>query len=236
MGSNCSCAGREIKEKLSKEEQILQCTELLLGLSEVNAFHYDKDIARYALNRHLDDRLLRRAYESMGLDTKFLEDKESLIYKFYDSLVTNRLDGYDIKTLACLGILLGKGEIYKKAELLFKNYDRDCSNELDVNEGFVMFNDMMQITFGLIELAKFKYPKKQNMLTNYARKLKESRKNSWTYIQMLLFQGGLVEKLSIKEFIGAFEDQTVKQLCSAAGLRRILLEIEGIATKNNKDI
>ena len=70
--------------------------------------------------------------------------------------------------MSSIGILLGEDSPFTKANLVFLNYDRDCSMEMDKKEFKIMISHFFQITVkNLINLAILLNPKEKAALKKY---------------------------------------------------------------------
>ncbi|CAG9321880.1 unnamed protein product [Blepharisma stoltei] len=227
----CACSSRDDDSKLNSEEKFIKAAEEILGIGKLKVAWYDKGISRFAIDQELSEKNFKHAYESLNLSTDFLNDDNSPLFRFYEHF--KLMKGYEIRKLACLGIWLGTDDWKKKAYWLFKNYDRDCSNKLDLLEIRYMLDDMIKLTLAIVEFTQFVYPQKSIMLQKYLRKIRRSKVMLKKYLVVLIFRGGTVHEISLIDFLECFEDSTVKKLISDQGFRELLMECGELQTQSD---
>ena len=137
--------------------------------------------------------------------------------------------GYCLKKLVCVGILLGKGEIDRKAEILLQNYDRDCSGEIDLEEFSTMIEDMFSVSvYAAVELAKYLDNSLASDLDKYLKKLKKSQTTLKIFVQFIMSMGKENEPIKSDNFLTTFKDSKMKKLASSNGIRELALELYDI--------
>lgn len=215
------CQSSRVPES-SQEETIVTQAESLLSLTKLNSGTLDKAFSRFSNGVNSGPHELKEALDSLGIDNSFLEDSQSPIKKFFDSLKIPEENLYSVKALCCLGILLGKETPQKKASLLFQNYDRDCSNYIDKKELANMIYDIHHISLGLVQLAiEFFKAKKLN---NYKSKLESARLFSENALKLMLTSGMENYEIEKEEFVSKFSSKDIRKCTSASGYRLFCLE------------
>lgn len=228
----CACSDRKSVDNLSEEEKLIIPTERMIGLSAISPNAFDRAISRYAVGDFINGLQMSSAYESLILPTEAFKDQSSPLYNFYKRFFKDSL-GYKVTMIVCAGILLSNEDKTTKADLLFKNYDRDCSNSLDVQEYNVMMSEMMDVNVALIETTKILHPTQSVLLENYSKKLKKNKDFMSNYVHLLLSKGEVKKNLSLDEFKIAFKDPFIQKICTASGCRDLLVECNTMQAKIN---
>lgn len=210
----------------NQDEDIIEVAESMLGFGNIECSDFDMNFSRYSGGSHLSNKQLKNAMEALGLNGNAIDEPP------LDVFLTPFLEGergYSLKKLVCVGILLGRGTPEKKGELLMQNYDRDCSGEIDPEELKIMIDDMASISINAsIEVAKGYDKSRANKLDVYQKKLKNSQKVLFIYIQFLMTMGKDNESIMRDKFIDMFKDAKMKKLASTRGVREIIMELNDI--------
>jgi len=215
------CQSSRVPES-SQEETIVGQAESLLSLTKLNSETIDKAFSRFSNGVNSGPYELKEALASLGIDNSFMEDSQSPINKFFGSLKIAEENLYPVKALCCLGILLGKGTPHKKANLMFQNYDRDCSGYIDNEELANMIYDIHHISLGLVQLAIEFFKAKK--LKNYKSELESARPFSENALKLMLISGMENYEIGKQEFVSKFSSKEIRKCTSASGYRLFCLE------------
>ena len=178
---------------------------------------------------------MKAVFESLNLNAANFHDEGSPIANFYNNFkIENSL--YCPRKLSSLGVLLGKGSIIEKANVLFKNYDTSVSDSLEYNEILVLITDILEIA--LIFIPKFaqalaKNEESKKCIAKYHLNFSENFKSIHEYYKKLLIEPETVN-LKVDKFLKMFENEEVSAFVSSYKLRQVALQI--IAQSRNEDI
>lgn len=208
--------------KLSEEASIIS-VEKLLGFDSIDCKEIDNAFSRFASGNYIKPRQLEVAFETIRIPASSI--KNSPMSDFLRNLEDGE-KGYPLKKMVCCGILLGKGTPKDKGELFMNNYDRDCSGEIDSDEFKFMINDMFDISVKCLIDATKKYDRQMvDLLNEYGKKLKKSEKLFHIYVQFIMTMGKENEIITRNNFLETFEDPSMINLSTAAGIRKMILEL-----------
>ena len=143
------CAGREI---VSNEERAIDKGVKLLGWQGANSKDLIINFKMYSKSNWLNENALRQAAKASNIDMTGLDDLSTFRGKFFATFNRVQDDSllFDEQTLVILAILLGKGDQHLKAELLFEQFDWECSGKLTREEILNMVNCLIQVSCELI--------------------------------------------------------------------------------------
>jgi hypothetical protein len=114
MGSLC---GTESQPAISAEEKTLTEASNALGYQNHMVLHLDCQLKRVARKGRITPAQLERFASTVGLDFS----NSGCFTKLIDET------GYNLETLAVLGVLLGTGTLTQKAVLLFEQFDQEAT-------------------------------------------------------------------------------------------------------------
>ena len=122
---------------ISPEEDLIRNEEDNLGFRSCRSDVIDISFHRYSLYLKLNQTQFSAACKEINLDLSSYYDQASPLRKLincFKNADSKTGDFLDTRRLSALGVLLGKGGIKEKAKVLFKNYDIEVSNTLDIKE------------------------------------------------------------------------------------------------------
>jgi hypothetical protein len=213
--------GNDEDNQWAGEEKTVQRAEEFLNISTVSSHDF---LAEFSKNRNgqgfSNQNQFLQAANTLGINTKDVTKDKTPICDFY-SWFTISQGLYDTRKLCVLGVLLGKGSIDTKMNILFEIFDRDASGSIDYKE----FKNMLQI---IIEIALVQLPTLainmtenavlKRRLSKYVRRLSLVTKALVLYFRYLVHSDSKTD-LSISELIEASEDPEVEIMFSASKLR-----------------
>ena len=193
----CSCSRLNFAE-----EDLIQSAEETIGFDRLTSFDIDMYMYRFAIKLTLTISQLKAVFESLNLNAANFHDEGSPIANFYNNFkIENSL--YCPRKLSSLGVLLGKGSIIEKANVLFKNYDTSVSDSLEYNEILVLITDILEIA--LIFIPKFaqalaKNEESKKCIAKYHLNFSENFKSIHEYYKKLLIEPETVN-LKVDKFL-----------------------------------
>ena len=117
--------------------------------------------------KYLTHEGLLKALEALCQDNGFIEEPSSARYLFYLQVME---EPYLLTTLRCMGILLGKDSVRRKALLFFRNYDDDDSGTIDSNEMETLMTDIRTIAVDFMpKLAGELFQSDKKTISNYTQ-------------------------------------------------------------------
>lgn len=203
----CTCSKRDLGEI---EVSSFSPFELSLGLKTSHCKHIDRIFHRFSTFNYMSQPQFERACSTLKVD---LSTCRGFFYDFVKD------EKYCVKKLSTLGVLLGSGSVYEKAEILFENYDDDISNTLDVNEIHIMIKDLVSIAAEYI--PKFVY--KINELNEDLKLLVNKLKFVGNYVAKQYLDDIMDDKLEIskeffiskleKKYAGLLRTEEIRKKC-----------------------
>jgi Ca2+-binding EF-hand superfamily protein len=129
------CAERQ---KMDIEDKLVNF-EHALGFKHLTAL----DIDRLSHKFSRDFKMTMAQFKVMCQELKI--NTNSLLYEFLMIFANRDKEDFDIQMLTTLGILLASGTEQEKINLLFRNYDKDTSGNLQETELRQMMRDIIDI-------------------------------------------------------------------------------------------
>lgn len=213
--------GNEGDSQWAVEEKAVLQAEEFLNISKVSANEF---LTEFSKNRNgqgfSNQNQFLQAANTLGINTNDVTRDKTPLYDFY-SWFTISQGLYDTRKLCVLGVLLGKGYIDTKMNILFEIFDRDASGSIDYKE----FKNMLQI---IIEIALVQIPTLamnitqdtmlKRRLSKYVRRLSLVTKALVLYFRYLVHSNSKTD-LTITQLIEASEDPEVEIMFSTTKLR-----------------
>lgn len=203
--------------KFERAEELISLYEQALPFCSKTAKSLDNELHCYTPDKELTAEQLSRAFQSLSIAPSPELDKLLEFFKL------NSKDGrevYSLTGLSTLGILIGKGTIERKAELLFGNYDEDSSNAIDHVELRELLRNLLNISLRFIpKFALSLLPEgEKSALIEYNFILHTVADSLVGYFAGY-FMSLDVDELSLDNLIGSLIDEEVQMLTSAQNLR-----------------
>lgn len=219
----CSFTRENSNHTWELEEKAIASAEAYLNISSVKASHLLKEFNKNRngqgfsnQNQFLD------AANALLINTEGFTEEKTPIHNFYRCFEVSYCL-YDTRKLCVLGVLLGEGNIANKIAILFEQFDRDASGNIDYMEFIAMLTIIIEISLVYlpslaIELAKDSTIK--NRLSKYAKRLSIVTRPVVLYFRYLIITG-VKCSLCLSELIEALEEPELVHLFSTAKLRSI---------------
>ena len=186
-----------------------------LGYTDIKAKKFHNILHRYSLSEHMTYSRLLKALTITKVNYKNLES-------FYKNFIAESFFDYSEKyyqtaRLNCLGILLGKGSIETKAEILFQTYDTQAKKILDLNTVLYMLDNLISVAVSLMPEFCLNHDPIAEDLIKYNLYLNIA-KNQVLENFFRVFPHPKAG-ISIKEFTEAFSNKIMAKLFNARDLR-----------------
>lgn len=230
------CCTSQIKtENLSRPERLIQSSQKKLGFNELNSTTVDRAFSYFSNQKFISESQLISAFLNLKMEVTFFQDTTSDKFKFFQWFYKENY-GYSLTCLSLVGIMLGKEDIQIKAVLLFQNYDRNCTGEIDSLTLNKMINEMMTVNLAIIDYSKKNFPNHIKILDLYSSNLKKSRNFLFNYVYLLMGCGR--DHLAIKntEFLISFKDINIRKIICANQFRHLAIEGYDVIERNFDNI
>jgi hypothetical protein len=134
---------------LSAEEKVIRTHENQYFFSKKNFKEIVQAIKSVSYEGTLSAAQLRRAFADLEIPSEELTTPDSSTFHLL-SKTKNDKKLFELKKLSLISILLGKGDIKSKSEWIFREYDIDASDVLELSEFNEMVNDIIQMSAEVI--------------------------------------------------------------------------------------
>ncbi|CAG9314262.1 unnamed protein product [Blepharisma stoltei] len=206
-----------------REEEVIASSEKKLEFSKLNSKDIINAFTAEGMEGVLSRPQLKRAFLSLGLPENDLTSPDAPFYQIL-AKIKNEKKLYDIRKVALLGLLLGKGSNIDKARLLFKQYDSGSLGSLDTGKVELMVNEIIDLSVNIIpdiaigEGAGYLTREEEDA---YEDRLRARQQNTFNEVKRILISEG---QLSESDFIVKMSDSKLPlyKLLSSVGTRALI--------------
>ena len=216
------CANSRVEYE--EERNMVIKEEANLGFSSMKSSEIHMCFHRFSISLRLSVSQLQAAARDLKLNMKGFGPSDSPITKLYNHFKNPDMY-YNTRKLCALGVLLGDGRIKEKAKILFKNYDTEISNTLDINEIQVLLDDIL--TIALVILPSYALSLNANhpgriQLVKYNEKLAGILPTFYSFYEIILIKD-VNTQITLDQFVDMFGTNEIAALASATALRELAI-------------
>lgn len=135
--------------ELLPEERAIIAHESQCVLSKKDFKSLLKSIKSESIEGSLSLSQLKRAFSDLEIPSEELSSPDSATFKMFSRVKTPK-KLFDLKKLSVLAILMGSGKLSEKSEFLFRQYDADASDVLELSEFSAMLSDIIEVAVKVI--------------------------------------------------------------------------------------
>ena len=216
MGCNRS------KDEYDEAEELIGNIETKIGFSNVKCTDCDIIFHRYSISFRLNNTQFLAACKDLKLNMTSYGLAANPLTVLFKSFQSNE-GFFDTRRLSALGVLLGKGSAKEKAKVIFKNYDTEISNTLDINEMRVLIDDLLEIALIIIPnyaLSIINDEEEKTEVNKYNRKLSSVFNTFYKFYEILLIKDQETD-ITLDQFVELFNYEEISAMASASKLRKL---------------
>lgn len=225
------CGSYREESKIRIEEELIKNAE-----NDLNFWRFTTlEIINKIKSRSVKNYISKSRFNQILTEMRIAETDPAFLF-YSNFLVDGRTEKYGTDKLITLGILLAKGSIRQKAELLFENFDIDSSGTFSINEIGLMLEYIIEISLVLLPnlASTFELNRKMSFaLKLYSIKLEKSIAEISLFYRVSLTQGR-EEDVHQREFLSRFSNPDIQHLLFPSKLRLFAVETYSNLIANNQ--
>jgi Ca2+-binding EF-hand superfamily protein len=228
MGS-CACT----RVESSPEERIIQYEEHKLNFEEVSLHKCIYIFNKYTVRDFLPQEHLAKALKKLELPLTS-PNADDCIEEFYTSI---RLNGeVPRRLLVVTAVLLCKGTVYEKTEVLYDFYDFDSNQSISTSAIAQLLEDLYQVAcIGLPRMVTHRAGSDSETVSNYLSMINAVRKPVILGLTHALVQTDRI--ITKKQFLARMMSLPCSKLVTSSSLRSLFLdEFDGLGASSKAKV